>query len=392
MPRERKLPVGMQKRGNVYYSGFRAGGRLIRKRLSEDFKTACMLLRDLKARADRADFDLLDNDHGIADLKRQYLAHCEQVLRPKTVKRYRENLANVLGGIKANRVNQITTEAVIAYRRDRLAAGSSPRSINMDVGALSTMLRWGVNHGLIGSNPIEKLKPLANDTKRKQRRPLTAEEVLALFNESPEYLKPVWRMFMTTGIRHGELVNMRFDDVDFARRSVVIRSSTAKNHKAREIPLDDAMLATIARLRDEAHSRQAIDRRGAPGTAGRLSRDHVFVTGCNTPWQNNLLRAFYTCCKRAKIDGAEPGGNVDIHSLRVSFTTLALDHGANPRSVQAILGHSTLSLTMGVDAKATDRSKRDAIGALPFATISPPEGIVSLPNVRKVCASPSKQP
>lgn len=59
----------------------------------------------------------------------------------------------------------------------------------------------------------------------------------------------------------------------------------------------------------------------------------------------NLLRSFYAVCKRAGIKDAIPGGAVDIHSLRVTFTTMAIDGGANPKAVQAMLGHATLELT-----------------------------------------------
>ena len=121
----------------------------------------------------------------------------------------------------------------------------------------------------------------------------------------------------------------------------------------------------------------------------RFSPEHVFVTNANTPWRNNLLTRFYAVCKRAGIDDAKCGGSVDIHSLRVSFTTLALENGASPKAVQAILGHSTLALTMGVYAKATDRAKRAAIGALPFAKVSAPEHLIPVQTVSKVCPSNS---
>jgi integrase len=122
--------------------------------------------------------------------------------------------------------------------------------------------------------------------------------------------------------------------------------------------------------------------------AAAFSRDHVFVTRANTPLKNNLLARFYAICKRAGIDGAEPGGSVDIHSLRGTFTTLAIENGASPKAVQSILGHSTLALTMGTYAKATERAKRDAVSALPFAKASTPAHIVSLDKARTVCSTP----
>jgi hypothetical protein len=66
--------------------------------------------------------------------------------------------------------------------------------------------------------------------------------------------------------------------------------------------------------------------------------------------------------------------------LRASFITIAIDSGASGKAAQDIVGHSTVELTMNVYAKATDRSKRDAIGRLPFATVSAPEHIVRMPE------------
>ena len=71
---------------------------------------------------------------------------------------------------------------------------------------------------------------------------------------------------------------------------------------------------------------------------------------------------------------------MDIHALRGSFITIAIDNGASPKAIQDIVGHATLDMTMNVYAKSTDRSKRDAIGKLPFATMSEPEHIVKMPE------------
>ena len=99
----------------------------------------------------------------------------------------------------------------------------------------------------------------------------------------------------------------------------------SKNHKAREIPLDDDMLATIAALKAQASHREAVPGWTRPG---RLTREHVFVSQANTAWRqhSHLLRKFYKCCAKAGIEGAHTGGDVDIHSLRVTFTTLAIEH------------------------------------------------------------------
>ena len=403
MGRPRKLPPGMVKRGQTFYSAFRSGGRSVKKRLSTNFRAACEMLTELRSRADKGDFDLVDNDYPWADLKAEFLKWARQsVRRPQE---YTADLTRLESFTAITSVRQITPAFVIGYRdwrlgqfvqsRRKTANGQpahldrkvSPRTINREVGTLHNLLAKAVQWKRIGSNPIKDVKPLRHDAPCKERRPLEAGEVDRLFDTSPDYLRPVWRMFMSTAIRRSELVGMRFADIDFERQTVTIRASTAKNHKAREIPLDDTMLAMLAELRGQAKDRRPVDH-PKPAQSARqaaaFSREHVFVTRANTPLKNNLLDRFYAVCAKAGIDDGHPGGSVDLHSLRVSCATLMLQGGANPKDVQAILGHSTLALTMKVYAKATERGKRSAIGALPFATVSRPKHVVSVQNVPTV--------
>ncbi len=389
MGRKRKLAAGIWEREGVYYARFRARGRLVRKRLSRDYNTALEMLNDLRARADRGEFGLLDNDVSLSELTKEYLRHCEQTCKPKTVQSYRASLKRFSSMVSAKSVAGLSSSVATTYRADRLSQDKVPgkpergtvsrRTVNKEVGAVATMLAWAVSNKKIGTNPLAEVKSLKHDEKRKERRDLSADEVVSLFDNSPDYLKPVWRMFCCTGIRKGELVAMLFDDVDWERGCVTVRASTAKNHKSREIPLDDILLATLAELREQAQHRQPHKRH-----PGKFSREHVFVTNANTPWYNNLLTRFYTVCRRAGIEGAYPGGSVDIHALRGTFTSLTLDSGANPKAIQAILGHSSLGLTMSVYAKATERGKRDAINALPFASVKTPEHVIKLPKRHKV--------
>jgi integrase len=404
MARPPKMPSGLEKRAGAYYSNFRAAGRRIRKRLSTDFRTACELLTELRARADRGDFGLLDNDCKWSELRAEFLQWARQsVRRPGE---YEADLKRFEKFMQMQSVRQMSQAVVLAYREWRLgqsivvhsrkanaaplARTVSPRSVNREVGTLNNMLNKGVEWGRIGSNPLAGLKPLRHDKPVKQRRSLNVEEIDRLFANSPAYLLPAWRTFACTGLRLKELADLRFSDIDVERQTLTVRAEVAKSKKAREIPLDDALLAMLVELKGRAGERQPVAGKTEAETvdqAARFSRDHVFVTTANTPHRSGLLKLFYGACKRAGIDDAGSGGSVDLHSLRVSFTTLALENGASPKAVQAILGHATLGMTMNVYAKATERAKRDAITALPFATSSAPAHIVSVHSGRKVAAS-----
>ncbi|MCC9608081.1 tyrosine-type recombinase/integrase [Blastopirellula sp. JC732] len=384
MPRAKKLPNGLWKRGDVYYARFSSNGRPIRKRLSSDYRAACELLNELKARADRADFGILDNDYSWADLKTEFLRWAKQQTRiageyESTLKKFEEYL-------KPQSIRHISQNYVMGFRQWRLGQKVTPRTVNKQVLVLNGMLNKAVEWGYIASNPIRGLKPLRHDRKKKERRSLTADEVATILQESPGFLRPVWLTFMTTGLRLKELVELRFRDVDLERRVAIVRPEISKNHQQREVPLCDEAVAIIRDLAAKALQRRPVEGITPDVTAkqtANFSQDHVFVSGANTPLRNNLLRHFYAICKKAGIRDAKRGGAVDIHALRVSFTTLAIENGADPKSVQEIIGHSSLHLTMNVYTRARSQAKRDVVNALPFAKATAPRDIISIEEARE---------
>jgi integrase len=201
----------------------------------------------------------------------------------------------------------------------------------------------------------------------KVRRALTVDEVSDIFTHSPPDLKPMLRMYCTTGMRRGELATQRFDDNYWERRSMTVRASVAKSTNAREVPLDDETMLMLEELREQA-----------AGRPDGWDREHVFVNCIGRPHRNTLLEQFYVVYKHAAIADAVPGGSVNLHALRTTFISLTIENGASPKAVQPIVGHSTPTMTMSVYALATDKAKRAAISALPFAKASAPAHVVTL--------------
>ena len=159
--RPRRLPAGMQRRGDMYYCRFRAGGRLIRRRLSSDFKVACTLLREVQARADRAEFGLTDNDYPWSEMKAAFLRWKRQTSR------HPEEIACSLQLLAAYRpvesLREIDPQYVVGFRQWRLAQGVTPRTINKQVGHLCHLLNTAVAWHCIGANPLAGLRPLPHD-------------------------------------------------------------------------------------------------------------------------------------------------------------------------------------------------------------------------------------
>ncbi|HWE35273.1 MAG TPA: tyrosine-type recombinase/integrase [Isosphaeraceae bacterium] len=166
----------------------------------------------------------------------------------------------------------------------------------------------------------------------------------------------------------------------------------AKNHTARRIPIDTGLWDILAR-REAGRAARAV---GTGRTAkiaervrARFTRDRVFVTTQNTPLTHGsgLYHAFMRCCRAAGIvtrtldaEGREVD-HVDLHSLRRTFATSLIASGADPKSVQELLGHKTLDMTMRIYAKIHIQTKRQALAKLPYgAGVLAPGHIVEYPE------------
>jgi integrase len=324
------------------------------------------MLNELRSRADKGSLELLDNRYPWDDLKKDFLAWAKQSTRSAAA--YESDLASFEKFSHVRCVSIVTPRLVDQWRQERLTEGVTPRTINRQVGTIRNMLSKGVHRfKVLANNALADVKRLPEGDPTKVRRALTADEVEAIFKHSRPEMVPVWRLYATTGMRRMELVHLLWSDVDLTDKSITIRASVAKGKRSRRVLLDDTMVAMLAKLRDEAESRPA-----------GWDRERVFVNHEGRSHRHNLLRKFYGTCKRAGIADGKRNGAVDLHSLRVTFTTLSLEGGASPKAVQTILGHATLDMTMRVYAKATDRSMREAVNALPFATATAPDHVLSM--------------
>lgn len=394
---KQKLPVGMVKRGRVYWADFVYKGTRYRRALAEDLDTAADILIELRAKARKTPYGMLDNDCQVDRIKDQWIRHLRQTKKPGTVQRYEYSLAAILPAMPP-KVDGITMEVVLAYRQRRLDEGVSPRTVNHDVGTLSTMLNRASGNSkknrlpvpLIATNPLRCLERLQHDHP-KEGRPLERDEVSRLLERSPKHWSEIWYAFLVTGMRKNELASLTFDDIDWAAREITVQRGIAKNHCRRRIPIDDGLWAILCRHRDGRGDRK-------PGWGktvqitdqiqARFTKDHVFTSSQHTPLshRSGLYHAFMRCCNLAGIETRRMGtdghevDHVDLHSLRRSYATDLIERGADPKTVQELLGHKTLAMTMNLYAKIRSGSKRQAVARLSWGAGShSPDGVIEFP-------------
>jgi len=247
------------------------------------------------------------------------------------------------------RLEAITTARVEEYKARKIRDGLSPKTVNDHLGILGKSLHdareWGV--------------PAAAPTLRWLRAPKPAFCFLGR-DEAQRLLVAMrstrWRTMVTvalhTGLRLGELFGLRWQDIDVDRANIAVRQSivegvtgSPKNYRERHIPLNHIVLNALAAM---------------PRT-----HDLVFHRGdgrpltCSTA-ENALRRA----CNRASL---RPIG---WHALRHTYASWLASGGIPVPAIQALLGHSTIEMTMRY-AHLAPSSLRQAADVLEQFTSAP---------------------
>lgn len=110
-------------------------------------------------------------------------------------------------------------------------------SINRYLEILSKMFNLGIDNGLISQNPVSKVKKLLEDNHKV--RFLTKDEEDRLYKALPEFLKPIVTTALQTGMRKGEILNLKWSNIDFEYGFIELLKT--KSGKARKIPISDKL-------------------------------------------------------------------------------------------------------------------------------------------------------
>ncbi len=272
----------------------------------------------------------------------------------------RLHLLPALGRVK---LKALTPTHVRALYREKLDSGLSAASVQRVHALLHKALKQAVDDGLIPRNVSEAVK--APKQTRREIRYLTLQQAHALLGAvSEDRLEALYVLAIHTGLRQGELLGLKWEDVDLdagvlgVRRTLSAAKSgpaftTPKNNKSRSVRLTPRAAQA---LRDH-RERQSKERMRLAG----LWQDHglVFTTQVGTPLNrhNIVSRSFKPLLRRAGLQ------DIPFHALRHSFATLMLSAREHPKVVQEMLGHSGINVTLDfyshvlpdMQEQATDR-------------------------------------
>jgi integrase len=238
---------------------------------------------------------------------------------------------NAVGNADHNRKDKAT----------RTVSRLSPRAKNHYLATVNTFCRWCVKRKRMASNPvadIEKVDETADV--RRERRALTADELVRLLDAVPEHYRLGYQVLMGTGLRREELLALRWDDVKLnaPHPFIQLRAVDTKSKRADVLPLRADLAELLRKAKGEADQGDRVVR-----VLPRVPTHRKYLAAAGIPW----------------LDDA--GRRADLHALRHSYGTLLSKGGVSPREAMYLMRHTDLRLTMKV---YTDPRIFDLAGAV----------------------------
>ncbi|NOR18658.1 MAG: site-specific tyrosine recombinase XerD [Xanthomonadales bacterium] len=258
----------------------------------------------------------------------------ERGLSDNSLQSYRLDLLHLNERLAARgrALEAATREDLLAVLAGEVQQGKSPRSISRYLSAYRQFYRWLLRDGRISADPVALIE--SPKTGRGLPRALSEQQVEALMAapDTDTLLgirdRAMLELMYATGLRVSELVGLELANLNLNQGVIRV---IGKGQKERLVPIGD-----------EAHDSLKIYLSTArPEILKGVQTDSVFVT---TRKAGMTRQAFWYMVNRyaAKCDITK---KLSPHMLRHSFATHLLNHGADLRVVQLLLGHSDLSTT-----------------------------------------------
>ncbi|MEG3759790.1 site-specific tyrosine recombinase XerD [Pseudoalteromonas carrageenovora] len=269
--------------------------------------------------------------------------YLEQGVSENTLSAYRSDLDKFCQFLKGENLMTVTSLDVESYLAHRVDLGLKPRSTARSISALKRFYQYFVREKVIADSPMVNIaQPKAGQSLPKT---LSEAEVEALLNapniEDPMGLrdKAMLELLYATGLRVTELVGLRMEQINLRQSVVFVKG---KGNKERLVPLGEEAMYWLEQFL-----------KGGRAQMIKHATDFVF------PSKRGVGMTRQTFWHRIKHYAilASVESPLSPHTMRHAFATHLLNHGADLRVVQMMLGHSDLSTTQIYTHVANERLK-----------------------------------
>lgn len=302
----------------------------------------------------------------LAEFMEDWLTGKELSRRARTVFSYRQiahkHILPIMGHMKLQDIQPAHIKRLYAIKHEE---GRGARTVQMVHSLLFSVLKQAVKEGILGRNPSEAVdRPKVEQAEFQVLNEDQAQQFLIACTGSE--FEAVFYLALTTSMRQGELLGLKWSDVDWEKGSLLVQRQLQQvenkgyalvppKTKAgkRQLKLGEASMAQLAAQRE----RQQV----AKAAAGNRwqENDLIFPTTIGTPLDNHrVMHEFKKILRRAGLP------NIRFHDLRHTSITLLLEMGTPVNTVQRRAGHSKASVTTDIYGHASVRGQEQAAEAI----------------------------
>jgi integrase len=267
------------------------------------------------------------------------------------------SVSPIVGGMELKDIKPIHCQKVLNMMNE----GHKESTIKIHRDLMWSVFECAVENYLIERNPVSRNVKATGGKKTEERKALTVDEQKAFLTEAKKSsFYNGYALVLQTGIRVGELIALKWSDVDFKNRKIKIQRSASEVAKkgfvigepktksgCREIPLTKEAINILYNQKEKDSQNKVVPIQYA---------DYIFLNKNGNLIQKSAYnQGIYAICGRLGMR------NFSIHLLRHTFATRCIENGMRPKTLQAILGHSKIEMTMNLYVHVTDKSKLEEI-------------------------------
>src|SRR5215212_10030441 len=245
-------------------------------------------------------------------------------------------------------LKKLTPAHVRGLYNEKLDSGLAPATVRKIHSTLHKALSQAVSDGIVPRNAAHMKAPRPTP---EEMRPLSEGEARAFLDaatQSGERFAALYVLAITTGLRRGELLGLRWDDVDLERGTLRVgralvreggRHTLGETKSRRGRRQVNLTARTVSALK--AHRKRQLQER-IKLTGLYEDRGLIFATSVGTPVnpENLVKRSFKPLLKGTGLP------EIRFHDLRHTCATLLLGRGVHPKLVQELLGHANIAMTL----------------------------------------------
>ena len=225
------------------------------------------------------------------------------------------SLKHLVGFFKGKYLAGITRSLVEQYQAARKEE-VAPATVNLELACLKKTFNKAIDWGKLEANPAAKVKKFKLNNSREKI--LDAEEARRLIECAAPSLRPILIIALKTGMRRGEILSLRWSDINFIKSFIQIKDT--KSGEPRKVPLSPA-------------AREVLKALPRPS-------EFIFYNPETKTHIKSVVTAYETACARAEIKGLR------FHDLRHTFATWYMESGGDVVALSKILGHHSLQMTL----------------------------------------------